>query len=262
MDTNKKILVVDDEMDLTQMIGFQFTSKGFEVQTAGDGLEGLQKAYAFRPDLIILDMNMPRMGGIEFYNKICGTDGRPMFPVLVLTARANIQGLFKDLHINGFMIKPFEIDQLIHEAELIIKNKCMAQAKANRGLLGPPRRVCIVEQDLAIMEKVSGIFLKDDYTVTPAKSGAVAIEKIMNDVPHVAVVQLGLSDIAGDIVIFKLSQMAKTMAVKFILYTSCDIKHNRRVMDRISIKSGIFTFVEYKELEDLLVESNRLFEES
>ena len=92
MEANKKILIVDDEADLTQIIGFLFTSKGFEVQTAGDGVEALQKVFVFRPDLIILDMNMPRMGGIEFYNKICGSNGKPMFPVMVLTARANIQG--------------------------------------------------------------------------------------------------------------------------------------------------------------------------
>lgn len=119
----RKILIIDDEADLTQMIGFQFTSKGFEVQTAGDGVEGLEKLKKFRPDLIILDMNMPRMGGIEFYSKICGPDGKPMYPVLVLTARANVQGLFKDLEIDGFMIKPFEIDQLITEVELIIKKR-------------------------------------------------------------------------------------------------------------------------------------------
>ena len=66
---------------------------------------------------------MPRMGGIEFYSKICGTNGKPQYPVLVLTARANIKGLFQDLQIDGFMIKPFEIDQLVQEASLIIKKR-------------------------------------------------------------------------------------------------------------------------------------------
>ena len=123
MDTNKRILIIDDEVDLIQLIGFQFKSKGFEVQTADDGLEALQKVHEFRPDLIILDVNMPRMGGLEFYSKICGTNGRPLYPVLVLTARANIQGPFKDLEIDGFITKPFDIEHLVHEAELIIKKR-------------------------------------------------------------------------------------------------------------------------------------------
>ena len=98
-----------------------------------------------------------------------------------------------------------------------------------------------------------------DYTVMPAKSGAAAIEKMIKDVPDVAIVQLGLTDIAGDIVIFRLSQMAATMGIKFILYTSRDAKHDRQVMERIAIKTGIITLVEYKELEDLLAKVDQLF---
>jgi DNA-binding response OmpR family regulator len=258
MDTKKKILIVDDEVDLTQMIGFQFTAKGFEVQTAGDGLEALQKVHVFRPDLIILDMNMPRMGGIEFYSKICGANGRPMFPVMVLTARANVQGLFKDLEIDGFMIKPFEIDLLVAEAELIIKNRSVTPIKASSPV-ERPRKICVVENDQKIFDQVSGIFLNADYTVIPAKRGSEGIEKMMKDVPDVALVQLGLTDLAGDIVIFRLSQMAKTKDVKFVLYTACDVKHNHQVMDRISMKTGVFTFVEYNVLEALLARVNQLF---
>jgi len=126
MGTKKKILIIDDEVDLTQMIGFQFKSRGFEVQTAGDGVEALEKVYGFKPDLIILDMNMPRMGGVEFYSKICAPNGRPLYPVLVLTARADIQGFLKDMEIDGFMIKPFETDHLVSEAEMIIKKRSRA----------------------------------------------------------------------------------------------------------------------------------------
>ena len=86
----------------------------------------------------------------------------------------------------------------------------------------------------------------------PARSGAVAVEKMMQDVPDVALVHLGLTDIPGDIVIYKLSQMSKTMEVKFVLYTSKTAEHDRQVMERISTKTGILTFVEYNHLEELL----------
>jgi DNA-binding response OmpR family regulator len=258
METTKKILIVDDEPDLAQMVGYQFSSKGFEVQNADDGLQALEKINSFRPDLIILDMNMPRMGGIEFYSKICGTNGRPMFPVLVLTARANVQGLFKDLEIDGFMTKPFEIDQLVSQAELIIKNRSKS-SKAGTGLLERPPRVCIVENDPKIFSELTDIFLNADYTVMPAKTGAGGIERMLKDVPDVALIQLGLKDISGDVVIFRLSQMAKTMDVKYILYTAHGFKHDRKVMEGIGIKTGIITFVEYKELGDLLEKVNQLF---
>jgi DNA-binding response OmpR family regulator len=259
MNPNKKILIIDDEIDLTQMIGFQFKAKGFEVQTAGDGLEALGIVHDFKPDLIILDMNMPRMGGIEFYSKICGTNGRPLYPVLVLTARANVQNMFKDLDIDGFMIKPFDIEELVREAETIIKKKSQIIAQK---IIGPPkdtRRVCIVDDGKAFFNQISGIFLDADYTVIPARTGAMAIERMVKDVPDVALVHLGLADIAGDLVILRLSQMARTMEVKFILYTFRGRERNREVMERISQKKGIWTFVEYEDPQELLNAANRMF---
>lgn len=252
MDTDKKILIIDDEIDLTQMLGYQFKAKGFEVKTASDGLAALEIVHQFKPDLIILDINMPRMGGIEFYSKICGTNGKPLYPVLVLTARANIQGLFQDLQIDGFMIKPFEIDQLVHEASAIVKKRSQQAPQAKVGPSKGTRRVCIVDNDQKTFDQLGGMFLNADYMVIPARSGALAVEKIMRDVPDVAVVQLGLTDIPGDLVIYRLSQMSKTMGIKYVLYTSKQVEHDRQVMERISAKSGIFTFVEYNQLDEVL----------
>ena len=260
MNTNKKILIIDDEIDLTQMIGFQFKAKGFEVQTACDGLEGLAIVHDFKPDLIILDMNMPRMGGIEFYSKICGTNGKPLYPVLVLTARANVQNMFKDLDIDGFMIKPFDIEQLIREAEMIMKRKSLTVAPKKSVQPQDTRRVCIVDDDKKTFDQISGIFLDADYTIIPAKSGAMAIERMVQDAPDVALVHLGLADIAGDIVILRLSQMAKTMDVKFILYTFRGNERDRNVLERISQKKGIWTFVEYEDPQELLNAAEKMFE--
>lgn len=259
MDTNKKILVIDDEADLTQLIGFQFKSKGFDVQTAADGVEGLEKVHEFKPDLIILDMNMPRMGGIEFYSKICGTNGRPLYPVLVLTARANVKSMFSDLDIDGFMIKPFDIGHLIGEAETIMKRRAETIARKAAGLVTDTRRVCIVDDDKDAFGKISSTFLNADYTVIPARNGAMAIERMVKDVPDVALVHLGLSDIAGDIVILRLSQMAKTMDVRFILYVPRGGDRDQNVLERISQKKGIWTFVEYDDPSELLLAANKLF---
>ena len=259
METKKKILVIDDEVDLTQMIAHLFKAKGFEVQTAADGVEALEKVHEFAPDLIILDMNMPRMGGIEFYSKICGANGRPRYPVLVLTARANIKGLFQDLEIDGFMVKPFDIDELVAQAETIIKKRGQNSIKRLEGFEPRPRRICIVEGDPKTAGELAGLFLNEDYTVIPAKSGTAALEKMMKEVPDVALVHLGLTDIPGDMVIFRLSRMAKTMDVKYVLYTHRSSKLDAAVMERIKAKSGIWTLVEYSDLKELLEKVSGLF---
>ncbi len=258
MDTMKKILIVDDEPDLSEMIGFQFEARGFDVQTAKDGVEALAKVHEFKPNLIILDMNMPRMGGIEFYGKICDSNNRPMYPVLVLTARANIQDLFKDFMIEGFMIKPFDIDRLIHDAEAIIK------IRSRKGSVVRPSgglKICVVDNQPKSLEMVTGAFLNADFTVIPAQNGAKAVEKMMEDVPDVALVSLGLADIAGDVLINRLSQMAKTMDVKYVLYTARSEKHDPRVISRIASKTGIFTFVEYDKISDLIDQVNLVLQD-
>lgn len=259
MDTNKKILIIDDEPDLAQLVGFQFRSKGFDVQTAGDGLEGLKLVHDFHPDLIILDINMARMGGIEFYGKLCGSGGKPPYPILVLTARANIKGLFEDLKIDGFMIKPFDIDELVCEAEMIIRKKDQEILQRTHEAARRNRKVCIAGSDPKEFEQVAGLFLNADYTVLPARNGQQAIEKIMNELPDVALVHLGLVDIPGDTTILRLSQMSKLVKVKLVLYTGRNGQHDPQIMERLGAKSGIWTFVQYNDPRELLEEVNKIF---
>jgi DNA-binding response OmpR family regulator len=160
--------------------------------------------------------------------------------------------MFQDLQIDGFMVKPFEIDQLVREASLIIKRRSQQAPHTRLGGLKSLRRVCLVEHDQGDFERLGGLLLNADYTLMPARSGTDALEKMMAEAPDAALVDLGLSDIPGDIVIYRLSQMPKTMDVKFLLYTSRTGKHDPQVMDRISAKTGIWTFVEYDRMEEVL----------
>ncbi len=252
MHAQHKILIVDDEVDLIELVSFQFKAKGFDVQTASDGIQALERLAKFTPDLIILDMNMPRMGGIELYSKMCDANGKPRYPILVLTARSNIKELFKDLFVDGFMVKPFEIDQLVLEAEAIIKRSNEAMAKSGSRFAKNNKKICIVEDDPKTFGSVTGAFLTAGYTVIPADKGAVAIEKITEDVPDVALVKLGLPDFPGDMVILRLSQMSKTMGVKYVLFSPKGFDRNNEIAKRLGGKSGILAFVEYLDPKELL----------
>ncbi len=122
-DHRKTILLIDDEIDLQQLTKIALSSRGYIVETANNGLEGLGKLETIKPDLIILDMNMPKLGGLGFYQKICNGQDRPPYPVLVLTARTNLEQLLKQMNVDGFMAKPFEIDELLHQVDAIIEKK-------------------------------------------------------------------------------------------------------------------------------------------
>ena len=120
-ETKKTILLIDDEVDLVDMIKYLFVARGYIVATAYDGLEGLERLKEIKPDLIILDMNMPRMDGLEFFQKIMGPDHRAMHPVLVLSARANAEQMVKEIGVDGFISKPFSVELLIERVENIIR---------------------------------------------------------------------------------------------------------------------------------------------
>lgn len=256
MNDQRTILLIDDEIDLQQLVKIALKSKGYIIETANNGLEGLARLETLKPDLIILDMNMPKMGGLEFYQKICVNDKLP-YPVLILTARANMEQFFKELNIDGFMAKPFEVDELLEEVDTIIKKKS-GIAKTIRVSDGnQPPKVCVAENDEQAFSKIGSAFLSAGYMVNPARSGTEAIERISATVPEVAVVNLGLVDIAGDIVIGKLKRMAKTQDVKFILYTERSAEKGI-IAQKVGQKEGVDRFVVYSGAQQLVDAVNEL----
>jgi len=110
---------------------------------------------------------------------------------------------------------------------------------------------------MEVLNKIGSIFLNAGYVVNPARNGVDGIERIANLVPDVALIKLGLVDIPGDDVIFKLKNMAKTRGVKYILYTENNIER-AVVVHRIGQKEGVDRFIEFINFEDLLKEANEV----
>lgn len=106
----KRILIVDDEAQLVEMVKMRLESAGYEIITAHDGQEGLEKAKKNKPDLMILDLMLPKMDGY----KVCGllkSDARySKIPVIMFTARAQeeAEGLGKCLGAEEYVTKPFD----------------------------------------------------------------------------------------------------------------------------------------------------------
>jgi len=92
----KSILIIDDDRVLLKLAGSAFKKKGYNVYEATNGVEGLEKLDMVEPDLIILDLKMPKMGGVEFYSRICNSDNMPEYPIFIITAREDVEHLFKD----------------------------------------------------------------------------------------------------------------------------------------------------------------------
>jgi DNA-binding response OmpR family regulator len=118
--TKPKILVVDDEPDALELVAFNLKRAGFQVVTAADGAEALRRAHEQLPDLVVLDVMLPELDGLEVCRRLRKESGTAGIPVLILTAKSaeidRVLGL--ELGADDYLTKPFSPRELV----LRIKN--------------------------------------------------------------------------------------------------------------------------------------------
>jgi DNA-binding response OmpR family regulator len=114
-----KILVVDDEPDLRSTVEYRLKFANFTVVTACNGKEGLEKALAEQPDLILLDTNMPIMDGHEMLKQLRATAALKQTPVIMLTAICGPQDIAtaSSYGISDYVTKPFDFTELMEKVE-------------------------------------------------------------------------------------------------------------------------------------------------
>ncbi|MFC1498996.1 response regulator [Verrucomicrobiota bacterium] len=115
-----KILIIDDDKTLLGSLKRLLIVSDYEVSTMDDAKKALDLLGKIRPDLIILDMAMPGMSGLSFLKEISDSNGKPEYPILVLTARANMEDFFSNINVDGFLEKPCTTKMLETEIEKIL----------------------------------------------------------------------------------------------------------------------------------------------
>lgn len=121
--SKSKILVVDDERDLLDLIEYNLQKEGFLVYTAEDGVDGIRSARQHKPDLILLDIMMPKMDGLEVVEMMRGDEQLKHIPVIFLTARSDENTEIKGLEKGGddFLTKPISTTKLISRIKTVLR---------------------------------------------------------------------------------------------------------------------------------------------
>jgi two-component system phosphate regulon response regulator PhoB len=123
------VLIIDDERDLLELVGANLSREGFEVLTAPDGAAGLELARRKAPNLIILDLMMPGMDGLEVCQQIRRMNGTRMIPIIILTAKAaeadRVVGL--ELGADDYVTKPFSPRELVARVKAQIRRASAAR---------------------------------------------------------------------------------------------------------------------------------------
>ncbi|WP_193214591.1 response regulator transcription factor [Luteolibacter marinus] len=119
----QKILIVEDERDIADLVGFNLERAGFQVMKAHDGISGAEVAIRERPDLVILDLMLPGKDGYGVFKELRRDDRSRDIPVIMLTARAQtedrIQGL--EAGADDYLTKPFSPKELMLRVQAVLK---------------------------------------------------------------------------------------------------------------------------------------------
>jgi DNA-binding response OmpR family regulator len=158
-----RILVVEDDEEIAQVLQRSLRMEGYEVKLAADGVQGLEEAHAFLPDLIVLDLGLPRLDGVDVAKRL--REGGDEVPILILTARdaleARVEGL--DVGADDYLVKPFERQELLARMRALLRRRPprgMAPLRVGDLMLNPDthevsrgeRRIELTQREFELLE--------------------------------------------------------------------------------------------------------------
>ncbi|OKY74966.1 MAG: hypothetical protein BM485_11080 [Desulfobulbaceae bacterium DB1] len=134
MTAKEKILIIDDNLDTVELLRKRFRAQGYDTDEAYDGMQGLEKIHAFTPDIIILDVMMPKMDGYEVCQALSKDESVKHIPIIMLTAKSNVPDKVKGLDIGAddYITKPFDFKELEARVRSLLAKKIESDEMAEQ----------------------------------------------------------------------------------------------------------------------------------
>lgn len=179
-----KLLLIEDEEDLVEALAYGLRKSGYAVDTAMDGQDGLELAFINEYDLIILDLNLPSMDGLDILTEIRKINQE--IKILILSARSNfeqrIEGL--DLGANDYLVKPFDFGELLARVRALLRRTFIQQdtrLKYGKLIVDTAKRCATYQDDLIELSPKEFSIL--EYLMTH-QGRAISAEELMEHVWH------------------------------------------------------------------------------
>ena len=134
MSTSKRVVCIEDEPEMIDLVKLILSRKGYQVIGAMGGREGLEAIAREKPDIVLLDLMMPDMDGWEVYQKMKANDGTKSIPVIVVTAKAQSIDKVLGLHIakvDDYIAKPFSPQELLDSVEQVLNRRAAAEESSD-----------------------------------------------------------------------------------------------------------------------------------
>jgi CheY-like chemotaxis protein len=241
----RKILVVDDEDIITSLLKDKLESQGYEVLTAVSGLEGIRKAEHFQPDLILMDINMPELDGINALNRLkCNELTRDISVILLSVEGAAYEDEGLRLGAHAVLKKPLDfrtLDAKIREAE-------------------QHKTVLVIDDNQDILTLVEYKLKNLGYDVICERQALKAVEKAKKEKPDLILLDLVLPGKNGNKLIKELKQDKLTADIPVIAFSGyiSDELHGKKILGADKFIGKMFTLDEL--VEEITLEVNNLTE--
>lgn len=205
-----KILSVDDSKMIHTVIGKAFKNYDVELFFASNGVEGLAVATRETPDIIVLDVTMPVMDGVETLTKLKADPELKDIPVIMLTAEAGKENVIKiaKIGIRDYIIKPFTEQLVVERVGRVIDLQPKGAGESRVKSLDDPANILVVEDKPAIIEQIKQAVSSTPWNVIGLAHCGEAIDHTAKEVPDVILVSLSLPDQAA----FNFFQMTRANA--------------------------------------------------
>ena len=179
----KKILIVEDEADILQLVRLYLEKEGYRTCTASTGLEGLRQAKSEHPDLVILDLMLAEMDGLEVCKRIRADPKTAMIPIIMLTAKAEesdtIIGL--ELGADDYVTKPFSPKALVARVKALFRRLERAQEEPTRFVYG--KLVVDLTRHEVLADGREVLRVGDGLVVDIAAHTVMAQDRLIKDLP-------------------------------------------------------------------------------
>ena len=257
MEKSKSVLIIDDERGFVDMLRSTLHYRGYETVTAYDGREGLEVLSRQKPDYIILDLNMPRMSGLEFLNQAMAGTGKMDVPTLVVTARDDLREVFKDLDVKGFISKPAKLEEIVDQVERILVRQA-EPAQDHSKIVKTEWKVLWADDDDDFMLESKPMFESAGYMVDHHTTGIGLLGSAMRRRPDIVFMKLGLKDMSGDEVAYEFRMITDSAPIPLVLYSREYDTLNHSVTQNICRKIGIRDIFCFNEPATLFKQANAL----
>ncbi len=148
----KRILIVEDEVDIREMLRMRLKKEGFEVLEAADGAVGWKKAAAEKPDLILLDLMLPIMSGLEMLRKLREHPPTAQLPALIVSARGEESDVIVGLELGAddYVTKPFNMSVLVARINALLRRSYAVDAPTSDSLQWGPLEIDVERFQVAL----------------------------------------------------------------------------------------------------------------